>query len=64
MDLQSLLRVDPDHYNILFGFDEMLSAAWLYGVRIKSDLLTTTTTIQRHCSAESGDTLKHRNFKT
>tara|TARA_Y100001933_G_C18984423_1_gene557926 strand:- start:1234 stop:2136 length:903 start_codon:yes stop_codon:yes gene_type:complete len=33
MDLQSLLRVDPDRYNILFGFDEMLSAAWLYGVR-------------------------------
>jgi|TARA_B100000700_G_scaffold60695_1_gene66402 N-acetylneuraminate lyase len=33
MDLQSLLRVDPERYNILFGFDEMLSAAWLYGVR-------------------------------
>ena len=33
MDLQTLLRVDPERYNILFGFDEMLSAAWLYGVR-------------------------------
>lgn len=33
MDLQTLMRVDPDRYNILFGFDEMLSAAWLYGVR-------------------------------
>ncbi len=33
MDLQTLLRIDPERYNILFGFDEMLSAAWLYGVR-------------------------------
>ena len=28
MDLQTLLRIDPERYNILFGFDEMLSAAW------------------------------------
>jgi len=33
MDLQRILRVDPERYNILFGFDEIMSSAWAYGVR-------------------------------
>ena len=32
-DLQDILRIAPERYNILFGFDEIMSSAWAYGVR-------------------------------
>ena len=31
--LQQIMGINPDRYTILFGFDSILSSAWLYGVR-------------------------------